>query len=82
MRSDMSLFQKPAEKIRLIKIRRRQQQQQQQHRVLYMKTFSYLWQYLAEFFSEREMFEIKVYRKPNTHFIGGNIFPKTVSFRR
>jgi hypothetical protein len=35
-----------------------------------MKTFSHLWQYLAEFFLEWEMFQIRVVRKkPKTHIL-------------
>ena len=36
-----------------------------------MKTFTYLWQYLAEFFVEWE-----------THFILSNIYQKSVPFMR
>jgi hypothetical protein len=32
-----------------------------------MKTFSHLWQYLAWFFLECEMFQIKVVKKIKTH---------------
>ena len=34
-----------------------------------MNTFSHLWQYLAEFFLEREMFRIKVVEKIKTHVL-------------
>ena len=34
-----------------------------------MKTFSHLWQYLAEFFVEWEMFQIKVVEKIKTHIL-------------
>ena len=34
-----------------------------------MKTFSYLWQYLAELLLEWEMFQIKVVEKIQTHFM-------------
>ena len=39
-----------------------------------MKTFSYLWQYLAEFFIEWEMFQINDVEKIKTHFIFNNFF--------
>ena len=39
-----------------------------------MKTFSYLWQYVAEFFVEWEMFQIKFVEKNNTHILCSNIF--------
>jgi hypothetical protein len=34
-----------------------------------MKTFFHLWQYLAEFFLEWEMFKIKVAEKIKTHIL-------------
>ena len=34
-----------------------------------MKTFSHLWQYLAEFFLEWEMFQIKVVKKIKTRIL-------------
>jgi hypothetical protein len=34
-----------------------------------MKTFSLLWQYLAEFFLEWEMFQIKIVEKIRTHIL-------------
>ena len=34
-----------------------------------MKTFTHLWQYLAEFFLEWEMFQIKVVEKVETHIL-------------
>ena len=37
--------------------------------VLYMKTFSHLWQYLAEFFLEWEMFEVNVLEKIKRHIL-------------
>ena len=37
------------------------------NRYFYMKTFSHLWQYLAEFFLEWEIFRIKVVEKIKTH---------------
>ena len=40
-----------------------------------MKTFLHLWQYLAEFFLEWEMFQVKVVEKIKTHiFIFSNFF--------
>ena len=40
-----------------------------------MRTFSHLCQYLADFFSEREMFYIKIVEKNRkTHFISKNVF--------
>ena len=41
----------------------------QEWRVLYMKTFSYLWQYLAQFFLQWEMFQIKAVQKINIHIL-------------
>ena len=44
-----------------------------------MKTFSHLWQYLAECFLEWKMFEIKVVEKVKIHiFCSVVFFPKTV----
>ena len=34
-----------------------------------MKTFSRLWQYLAEFFLEWEIFQIKIVQKIKTHIL-------------
>ena len=34
-----------------------------------MKIFSHLWQFLAEFFLGRQMFQIKVIEKIKTHFM-------------
>jgi hypothetical protein len=42
---------------------------QQAWRVLYMKMFRNLWQYLAELFLEGEMFKIKVIEKIETHIL-------------
>ena len=39
-----------------------------------MKTFSYLWQYIAEFFSEWEMFQTKDVEKTKTHIFWSIIF--------
>ena len=41
----------------------------QEWRVLYVNTFSHLWQYLAEFFLEWEMFQMKVVEKMKTHIL-------------
>ena len=51
----------------------------QEHRVLRVK-----WQYLAEFFSGREMLQTQVAGKikPHTPFKFSNVFPKTVLFIR
>jgi hypothetical protein len=38
-----------------------------------MERFLYLWQYLAEFFLEWEMFQVKVGEKIKTHFIFNNL---------
>jgi hypothetical protein len=45
-----------------------------------MKTFVHLWQYVAEFFLEWEMFQTKVVAKIKTQFIFNNLFPKIVPF--
>jgi hypothetical protein len=37
--------------------------------VLYLKTFAHLWQYLAEFFLESEMFKKKVVEKIKMHVL-------------
>jgi hypothetical protein len=42
-----------------------------------MNTFSRLWQYLAEFFLEWEMFKIKVVENIKTHFTFSNFPPPT-----
>ena len=39
-----------------------------------MKPFSHLWQYLSEFFSEWEMFQIKVVNKIKIHILCSIIF--------
>jgi hypothetical protein len=41
----------------------------QQYRTLYMKTYTCLWQYLAEFFLEWEIFQIKVVEKIKIHIL-------------
>ena len=43
-----------------------------------MKAFSHLCQYLAEFFLQREMFEIQVVVKIETRFKFNNFFSKIV----
>ena len=48
-----------------------------------MKAYVHLRQYLAEFFSESEMFRTKVVEKnQNTHFMSSNFSPKIVPFVR
>jgi hypothetical protein len=48
-----------------------------------MKTFSYLWQYLAKFFLEWETFETEIVQKIKTHIFFNNFFfPKIVPFMR
>jgi hypothetical protein len=50
-----------------------------------MKTFLHLWQYLAELFSEWEMFQIKFVKKMKTHFVFCNSPPpppKIMPFKR
>jgi hypothetical protein len=48
-----------------------------------VKTFLHLWQYLAEFFLEWEIFQIKVVEKIKTHILCSVIlFPKIVPFMR
>jgi hypothetical protein len=55
----------------------------QEIRVLYMKTYVHLWQYLAKFFLEWEMFWAKVVEKIKTYILCSITFsPKIVSFRR
>ena len=39
-----------------------------------MKTYVHLWQHLAEFFSEREMFQAKFVKELKTRFMFNNIF--------
>jgi hypothetical protein len=39
-----------------------------------MKTFTHLWQYLAEFFLEWEIFQIKVVEKIKTHILCSETF--------
>jgi hypothetical protein len=46
----------------------------QEYRVLYITTYAHLWQYLAEFFSEWEMFQTKVVEKIKTYFTVNNFF--------
>ena len=48
-----------------------------------MKTFSHLWQYLAEFFLEWEMFHINVLEEiKHIHFMFSNFLSKIVPFER
>ena len=48
-----------------------------------MKTFRHLWYYIAEFFSEWEIFQIEIVEKINTHILRSvTFFPKIVSFTR
>ena len=49
----------------------------QKGRVLYMKTFSHLWKYLAQFFFEWEIFWIKFVEKIKTHFMLNYFFLKS-----
>ena len=41
----------------------------QEYCVLYMRTNTHFWSYLAQFFLEREMFQIKVVEKIKTHVL-------------
>ena len=56
----------------------------QEWRVLYMKTNTHFWSYLAQFFLEWEMFQTKVVEKIKTHILCSiNFFlPKIVPFKR
>jgi hypothetical protein len=45
-----------------------------------MKTYVHLWQYLAEFFLESEMFQTEVLGTIKTHIL--YLFPKTLQFLR
>jgi hypothetical protein len=47
---------------RFIKVRKEQ-------RVLYMEAYVHMWQYLARFFLEWEMFQTKIVQKIKTHFV-------------
>jgi hypothetical protein len=49
----------------------------QEHRVLYMRLFSHIWKYLAEFFSEWETYQIKVVEKIKTHLSSKTFFRKS-----
>jgi hypothetical protein len=44
-----------------------------------MMTYVHLWQYLAEFFLEWEMFQTKVVEKIKTHFLFSNFFPENLA---
>jgi hypothetical protein len=46
----------------------------QEYRILCMKTYVNLWQYLAEFLLEWEIFQTKVIEKIKTYFISNNFF--------
>ena len=46
----------------------------QKLRVLYVKTFSHMWQHLAEFFLEQETLQIKVVEKNKTYFTISDFF--------
>ena len=41
-----------------------------------MLTKMHFWSYLAQFFLEWKIFQIKLYRKTNTHFMFSNFFFK------
>jgi hypothetical protein len=45
-------------------------------RVLYLKPFSYLWQYLAKFFFEWEICQVKVVEKIEIHIVCSVTFPR------
>jgi len=47
-----------------------------------MKSYAHLWQYLAEFFLEWEMFQAEVVEKNRTHFVLNNFNREAVSFVR
>jgi hypothetical protein len=48
-----------------------------------MKTYVYLWQYLAELFFELEIFlDKRCTENPNTYFKFSNFFPKIEPFMR
>ena len=48
-----------------------------------MKTDVHLWQYLAEFFLEWEVFPAQMMgENQSTHFLLNNFFPKIVRFMR
>ena len=47
-----------------------------------MKTYVHVWQYLAEFFLEWELFNKKVLEKIKTHFTFNNLGLKIVTFLR
>ena len=48
-----------------------------------MKTFSHLWQYLAELFLEWEMFQLKVVDKIKTYILCSETFsPENHTFKR
>jgi len=43
-----------------------------------MKMYTHLWQYLAEYFSEWDMFQVKLLEKIKTNFMINNLFLKIV----
>ena len=45
-----------------------------------MKTSTHFLSYVDEFFSEKEMFPIKVVEKITTHFLFNKVFPKIMPF--
>jgi len=51
------------------------------NRVLYMNTYVHLWQYLAEFFVEWEMFQTKLQIKSEYTFYNAISFLPQESFR-
>ena len=50
--------------------------------VLHMKIFVHLWQHLAEFFVQTEMFQTEDLEKIKTHLMFKNFFPKIVQFMK
>ena len=54
----------------------------QEERALYVKSYVYLWLYLAQFFSKRKMFRTKVEEKIKTHILCSVILKKKVLFMR
>jgi hypothetical protein len=46
-----------------------------EQRILYMKTYVHLWQCLAEFFLEWEMFQIQIAEKVKKHVSRSTTFP-------
>jgi hypothetical protein len=54
----------------------------QEERVLYMKTFSHLWQYLAKFFLEEKFLDKSYRENQNTRFMFNKFYQKIVPFMR